>query len=91
MKPNAFYEGHLIHLKEYYNARLYTKNSVLIRMPTGDFDVLYNCDFMSGLDQNEIDAMDDARHDFAEAERADTNAGFKYLLLKFPSDQELSA
>ena len=103
MKPNTFYEGHYIHLKvdkrwishdtkkEYYNAKLFTKNSVLIRMPTADFDALYNRDSMSGLDQNEIDAMDNARHDFIEAEKAETNAGFKYLLLKFPSDEELSA
>jgi hypothetical protein len=29
----------------------------LVHIPTGDFDVLYNRDNMSGLDQNNIDAI----------------------------------
>jgi hypothetical protein len=34
--------------------------------------------------------MDNARHAFADALKDDPHASFKYLLLKFPSDHDLS-
>jgi hypothetical protein len=74
---------------EYYKARVYSNNQVLISLPAWPYTPLYNREeIILSVAQNVTDAMDDARHSYEEKK---DSRQWKHILLDFPSDHILSS
>ena len=74
---------------EFYTARVCTRNSILIKMPSWDYSLLHCRDAIAAVTTNNVtNAMDDALHGF-DANKSSRQ--WKYLVLEFPSDHELSS
>jgi hypothetical protein len=74
---------------EFYKGRVFTSNSVLLRLPSWPYSVLHNRDEIAlSVNATACGALDDARHSFAQEKAA---REWKYLVLDFPSDHQLSS
>jgi hypothetical protein len=74
---------------EFYKARVFTSNSLLVKVPAWPYSVLYNRDeILKNVSTTVTDGLDDARHVFFQNKAA---REWKYLILDFPKDHELSS
>jgi hypothetical protein len=73
----------------FYDARVFTNKSVLIQLPGWLYSPLNDREeFKKHLTDNVTNAMDDSRHEYYEDK---IRREWKYLLLDFPDDHELSS
>jgi hypothetical protein len=73
----------------FYNARVFTNKSVLIKLPGWLYSPLNDREeFKQRVTDNVTNAMDDCRHAYYEDK---SRREWKYLLLDFPDDHELSS
>jgi hypothetical protein len=74
---------------EFYKGRVFTSNSVLLRVPAFPYSILHNRDeIAANVSATTSDALDDARHSF---EQDKAGREWKYLVLDFPTNHELSS
>jgi hypothetical protein len=74
---------------EFYNARVFTSNSLLLKVPAWPYSMLQNREEISAhVSTTVTDAIDDARHNFSQDKAA---REWKYLVLDFPTDHHLSS
>ena len=79
---------------EFYKARVFSSDTILITYPSWPYDVLMDRDAMKDAETSEelpsyvVNAMDHARHEYsAQKEKFQ----WKHLLLQFPSGHDLSS
>ena len=73
---------------EWYRARLYSDNQVLLTYPSFPYTLLHDREYMNHLiTKPSQDGMDDARHVYSENKQ---HRQFRHLLLNFPPGSKLS-
>lgn len=72
---------------EFYKGRVFTNNSLLLRVPAFPYSIIHNREEMS-LKNAAADALDDARHSYEQNKAA---REWKYLVLDFPTNHMLSS
>ena len=104
MAPNSYYSGYWITYpveprfwcrernQEWYKARVFTSNQILVTVPEGDYTMMFNRDELEGsVDECVLDALDNERFSYMETLEINPMEKLKHYILQFPDGCELSS